>query len=205
MMDSNPETTVLRSLVECTAGLSPYFTVKSFMILYFLSCLILSSRFDDISSHLREVISRINADITGRPWVLPEEKPQCGHNLEEIRVLYEHLAEAVRRLNRSFGARLAIYIVLYFVHLGINFYQFNYDYGAGLISVAIFFLYYLLDIAALGAVTERTTNSASTIFIIATVLCVKTTLTQWCMEPGGSMPHSQGLSKNSYPVPKQST
>ena len=24
------------------------------------------------------------------------------------------------------------------------------------------------------------------------------------MEPGGSMPHSQGLSNNSYPVPKQS-
>ena len=28
-------------------------------------------------------------------------------------------------------------------------------------------------------------------------------LTPWLMEPGGSMPHSQGLSNNSYPEPNQ--
>ena len=28
-------------------------------------------------------------------------------------------------------------------------------------------------------------------------------LTPWLMEPGGSMPHSQGLSSNSYPEPNQ--
>ena len=28
-------------------------------------------------------------------------------------------------------------------------------------------------------------------------------LTQWLMGPGGSMPHSQGLSNNSYPEPNQ--
>ena len=28
-------------------------------------------------------------------------------------------------------------------------------------------------------------------------------LTPWLMEPGGSMPHSQGLSNNSYPEPDQ--
>ena len=28
-------------------------------------------------------------------------------------------------------------------------------------------------------------------------------LTPWLMEPGGSMPHSQGLSNNSHPEPNQ--
>ena len=28
-------------------------------------------------------------------------------------------------------------------------------------------------------------------------------LTPWLMEPGGSLPHSQGLSNNSYPEPNQ--
>ena len=28
-------------------------------------------------------------------------------------------------------------------------------------------------------------------------------LTPWLMEPGGSMPHSLGLSNNSYPEPNQ--
>ena len=28
-------------------------------------------------------------------------------------------------------------------------------------------------------------------------------LTPWLMEPGGSMPHLQGLSNNSYPEPNQ--
>ena len=28
-------------------------------------------------------------------------------------------------------------------------------------------------------------------------------LTPWLMEPGGSMPHSQGLSNNFYPEPNQ--
>ena len=28
-------------------------------------------------------------------------------------------------------------------------------------------------------------------------------LTPWLMEPGGLMPHSQGLSNNSYPEPNQ--
>ena len=28
-------------------------------------------------------------------------------------------------------------------------------------------------------------------------------LTPWLMEPGGSIPHSQGLSNNSYPEPNQ--
>ena len=32
-------------------------------------------------------------------------------------------------------------------------------------------------------------------------LCKEYTLTPWLMEPGGSMPHSQGLSNNSYPEP----
>ena len=31
----------------------------------------------------------------------------------------------------------------------------------------------------------------------------KLTLTPWLMEPGSSMPHSQGLSNNSYPEPNQ--
>ena len=117
MLDSNPERPVLRSLTECVTAVFSSFTIKSFIILYFLSCLILSLRFDDVSWHLREVISRVNTEKTGRPWVLPEEKPQFGNSLEEIRVLYENLAEAVMKLNRSFGARLAIDIVLYFVQL----------------------------------------------------------------------------------------
>ena len=35
------------------------------------------------------------------------------------------------------------------------------------------------------------------------VISVYLTLTPWLMEPGGSMPHSQGLSNNSYPEPNQ--
>ena len=42
------------------------------------------------------------------------------------------------------------------------------------------------------------------IIIIIIIITVMLILTPCLMEPGGSIPHSQGLSNNSYPVPKQS-
>ena len=38
----------------------------------------------------------------------------------------------------------------------------------------------------------------------ADILFTLYSLTPWLMEPGGSMPHSQALSNNSYPEPNQS-
>ena len=166
MVSSNPERTILRSLVECAMTLTSGLAIKSFIILYFLFCVNLRSRFDDISSHLREVISRISSQKSGRPWVLPEEKIQFGNSLEEIRVLFEHLAEGVRKLNRCFGARLAFHMVLCFLQLVVDFYQFNYAYDSGLVSAAVFFLYHVLNIIVMGAVTECMTSSASILYYV---------------------------------------
>ena len=60
-----------------------------------------------------------------------------------------------------------------------------------LISVCVQYVHICLLILTLpgGEVTEQAT--ASDIVII----------TPWLMEPGGSTPHSQGLSNNSYPEP----
>ena len=169
MLSSNPQRTPLKSLVESTVTLVSDFAIKSFIMIYLLFCMNLSSRFDDVFSHLRAVISRISSEKSGRPWVLPEEQPQCGSSLEEIRVLYEHLAEAVRKLNGSFGAKLAIHMALCFVQLVLDFYQSSYDYDLDVLTAVGFFLYHVLSILVMGAVTECVPDSVSANY--SSILC----------------------------------
>ena len=55
-----------------------------------------------------------------------------------------------------------------------------------------------IQLGARGIITQKLMSFRK---LIGRVKRIK--LTPWLMEPGGSMPHSQGLSNNSYPEPNQ--
>ncbi|KAJ9592977.1 hypothetical protein L9F63_015347, partial [Diploptera punctata] len=161
MLHSNSQRTVLRSLFESTVTITSGFAMKAITILYCLLCINLSLRFNDVSSHLKYVVSKlITEGCEGRRirsnW---NNVNFIGNNLEEIRFMYEHLSDAIGKLNRCFGVRLACFIVLCFLQMTVDFYQYKFNYGVDVKSSSDFLFYHTFSIFVIGALSENITNS----------------------------------------------
>jgi hypothetical protein len=160
---SYPEKSLIRAILDTAFIVLPWIAHQSFLIQYVLFCINISSRFIDISSQFKILIT-ISRIERVRAWSTMKQNGdlEFEESFANIGKLYWHLLETVMKLNKSFGIKLANHLVICFVQMLLDVYQFSYNYGMNAISATVFLSYQTFSILIVGVVTEYLTSSVST-------------------------------------------
>ena len=172
MLLTDPRRTFMRNCLE-TVVQCHWIQIHSFMLMYLLFCVNISSRFLDLSSYLQTLTKRRLIKDPQRSRKTPEEYILL-ESLEKIWALYVNLSDATDILNRCYGTRLVLFLGTNFVDSMLDFLQFHTGLGmTGQAELAYVFNNVSL-ILLVGWLSENISNSVSIlelIYISNVILC----------------------------------